>query len=67
MYFEHSKKNYYRFPSKNSVTDFDVKVPFYFPTKGKFGETDYDYTPAMGSHSFFTDGQETEHYENTIL
>lgn len=32
MYFEHSKRSY-RFPSKNSVTDFDTRMPYYFPEK----------------------------------
>jgi hypothetical protein len=31
MYFEPSKKTYYRFPSSNSITDFDNR--FYFPEK----------------------------------
>lgn len=31
MYFEPSKKNYYRFPSTNSIQDMDSK--YYFPDK----------------------------------
>ena len=31
MYFEASKKSYYRFPSMNSVTEMDSK--YYFPEK----------------------------------
>lgn len=31
MYFEPSKKNYYRFPSSNSVHEMDMR--FYFPEK----------------------------------
>jgi hypothetical protein len=37
MYFEHSKRSYYRFPSKNSVTDFDTQAPYYFPEKNSVG------------------------------
>lgn len=33
MYFDHSKRSYYRFPGKNSVTDFDTQTPYYFPDK----------------------------------
>ncbi len=33
MYFGHSKRSYYRFPSKNSITDFDTQMPYYFPDK----------------------------------
>ena len=33
MYLDHSKRSYYRFPSKNSVTDFDTQMPYYFPEK----------------------------------
>lgn len=33
MYFDHSKRSYYRFPGKNRVTDFDTQSPLYFPDK----------------------------------
>jgi hypothetical protein len=33
MYFDHSKRNYYRFPSKNSVSEIDKTAPYYFPEK----------------------------------
>lgn len=33
MYFDHSKRSYYRFPSKNSITDFDTRLSYYFPEK----------------------------------
>lgn len=33
MYFDHSKRSYYRFPSRNSVTDFESVSPMYFPDK----------------------------------
>ncbi|BCJ95767.1 hypothetical protein acsn021_33360 [Anaerocolumna cellulosilytica] len=36
MYFDHSKRSYYRFPSKNRVTDFDSQTPYYFPDKYSF-------------------------------
>lgn len=31
MYFEPSRKTYYRFPSNNSINDFDSR--YYFPDK----------------------------------
>lgn len=33
MYFDHSKRSYYRFPSRNSVTEFETQSPLYFPDK----------------------------------
>jgi hypothetical protein len=33
MYFDHSKRSYYRFPSKNSVSEIDKTQPYYFPEK----------------------------------
>lgn len=33
MYFDHSKRSYYRFPSKNSITDFESISPMYLPDK----------------------------------
>lgn len=33
MYFDHSKRNYYRFPSKNSISEIDKVAPYYFPEK----------------------------------
>lgn len=41
MYFEPMKKNYYRFPSSNSISDLDSR--YYFPEK----------THASGDHSHF--------------
>jgi len=32
MYFEPSKKTYYRFPSNNHNTDYETENEFYFPT-----------------------------------
>lgn len=31
MIFEPIKKTYYRFPSVNSIADFDIGYPFFFP------------------------------------
>lgn len=33
MYFDHTKRSYYRFPSKNSVTELDTQMPYYCPEK----------------------------------
>lgn len=33
MYFDHSKRSYYRFPSNNSGSDMDKTAPYYFPEK----------------------------------
>lgn len=31
MYFYQSKKNYYRFPSKSKIQEYDSKYSYYFP------------------------------------
>ena len=51
MYFDHSKRSYYRFPSKNSVTDFDTQSPLYFPDKHSefFNEYSDLYLDSSGS------------------
>lgn len=33
MYFDHSKRSYYHFPSKSGVTDIDTQLSYYFPDK----------------------------------
>jgi hypothetical protein len=38
MYFEPTKKTYYRFPSVNSINDLDAK--YYFPDKSHASEED---------------------------
>lgn len=40
MYYDHSKRSYYRFPSKNSVTDIDAQMPYFFPDKGPIASED---------------------------
>jgi len=35
MYFDSTKKSYYRFPSRNSFSDFERENAFYFPDKPK--------------------------------
>lgn len=41
MYYDHSKRSYYRFPSKNGVTDFDTPFSYYFPEKNSGTPNDY--------------------------
>jgi hypothetical protein len=41
MYFDHSKRSYYRFPNKNSVTDIDKQMPYYFPEKNSLNTDDF--------------------------
>ncbi len=40
MYFDHTKRSYYRFPAKNSITDFDTQIPYYFPEKNSMVSED---------------------------
>ncbi len=39
MYFDHAKRNYYRFPSKNGITELDAQMPFYFPEKDSYQDS----------------------------
>lgn len=48
MYFEPSKKTYYRFPSVNSTTDFDMK--FYFPEKSDYTEENTRFEAQLVNH-----------------
>lgn len=41
MYFEPSKRNYYRFPSTNRMNDFEAK--YNFPEKSNHSEEDTRY------------------------
>lgn len=50
MYFDHSKRNYYRFPSKNSITDMDKVAPYYFPEKSSFVIDDINDSFLNSSH-----------------
>lgn len=54
MYFEHSKRSYYRFPSKNSVTEFDTQMPYYFPEKNSFSH-DLDVSFLDSNYSSYDD------------
>lgn len=60
MYFDHSKRSYYRFPSKNSVTDFDKQMPYYFPEKNSLitddisgSYTDSNYNNYETTHEYY--------------
>jgi len=56
MYFEPTKKTYYRFPSSNSINNLDLK--YYFPEKSRASEDDIRTT----SHS----GHSSVHYDSYI-
>jgi hypothetical protein len=38
MYYDHSKRSYYRFPSKNSMIDFETNSSYYFPEKNSYAD-----------------------------
>ncbi len=48
MYFEPSRKTYYRFPSSQSITDMDSRL--YFPEKPSFAEEDTRYDSKEAVH-----------------
>ncbi|MHB8131675.1 MAG: hypothetical protein ACYDEX_22065 [Mobilitalea sp.] len=48
MYYEQPKKNYYRFPSTNSINDFDSK--HYFPEKTHASNEDSRYEAQYSNH-----------------
>jgi hypothetical protein len=49
MYFEQSKKTYYRFPSTNSVNDLDSR--YYFPEKPSHIEMDTRMETSFANHT----------------
>ena len=67
MYFENPKKSYYRFPSKNSVTDFDAMIPYYFPTKNSYAENDLSGSYLDRDYNYFKDTSDISKYDNTFL
>lgn len=48
MYFEPTKRTYYRFPSSNSINDLDSR--FYFPEKPQYSEEDTRYDAQIMNH-----------------
>lgn len=48
MYFEPIKKSYYRFPSTNSIHDFDSR--YYFPEKSSHTEVDTRFEAQFSNH-----------------
>lgn len=47
MYFEPAKKTYYRFPSSNSINDFDTR--YYFPEKPHASGEDIRYEARLSN------------------
>lgn len=66
MYFENLKKSYYRFPSKNSVTDFDARIPYYFPTKNNYANDDMISNYLDTSSSYQNESNDLNLYDNTF-
>lgn len=48
MYFEPSRKTYYRFPSSHSISDMDSR--HYFPEKPSFADEETRYQSKEVSH-----------------
>lgn len=48
MYFEPSRKTYYRFPSTQSISDMDSRL--YFPEKPSFAEEETRYHSKEANH-----------------
>lgn len=49
MYYEPSRKNYYRFPSFNSLQDLDLR--YYFPEKTKLSEEDAHFKSQINDYT----------------
>lgn len=58
MYFDHSKRNYYRFPSKNSISEIDKMAPYYFPEKNSLVVDDLN-------DSFLSSNSNYSNYEDS--
>ncbi|MFV0342613.1 MAG: hypothetical protein ACK5JH_06925 [Anaerocolumna sp.] len=41
MHFDHSKRNYYRFPNANNMIDYVTEIPYYFPDKYTYNSENY--------------------------
>ncbi len=41
MHFDHSKRNYYRFPNANNTVDYVTQIPYYFPDKYTYNSENY--------------------------
>jgi hypothetical protein len=57
MYFEHSKRSYYRFPNKNSVSDFDTQLPYYFPERSSLISDDFTGNFLDSNYNSYDDGK----------
>jgi hypothetical protein len=57
MYYDNSKRSYYRFPSKNNITDFDTQVSYYFPDKNS-SVSDNISTSCISSINYYEDAGE---------
>lgn len=58
MYFEPTKKTYYRFPSSSSTQDFEAR--YYYPNQSKALQEDSRFESGFHSHTNLTDA----HYKN---
>lgn len=67
MHFDHSKRSYYRFPSKNSVTDMDSLLPYYFPDKYSYVSDDLTGTVSSSNYSYTDDVQDSLPSKGDIL
>lgn len=67
MYSNNQKKSYYRFPSKNSITDFDSTMPYYFPTKKIFSDGDLDGGFMGIEYGYYHDTKDMDNYEHTTF
>ncbi|MDF2472977.1 MAG: hypothetical protein K0R21_759 [Anaerocolumna sp.] len=63
MYYDHSKRSYYRFPSKNSITDFETHPAYYFPEKNSVAD---DFTFNYSQNNHYND-ETTEHSQGMDL
>ncbi len=61
MYFDHSKRNYYRFPSKNSINEIDKAVPYYFPERNSFVIDDLNDSFLSSNRSNYNDSYDDIH------
>lgn len=67
MYFDHSKRSYYRFPSKNSSIDFDEPVSYYFPDKNSVKSEDLTGSFLNSNYNYYDDLHDYSHGKGEIL
>lgn len=67
MYFDHSKRSYYRFPSNHNVTDVETQLPYYFPEKSSMVSDDLTGSFLNSNYNCYDDVHDNPHVKGDPL